>query len=417
MKGSTMYEDDGDEPLVQPNITNMTVLNVMEYSCLQNFDTVACVRSCILAVLAIFTSILCVVKIVQLHLAHHPSCHQYVIFYAAALECATGGIHWIFWNVTQLDFLLQYMKLLQVLIMCHYYITLAIRALRKENLADRFMYPFLCIAVLYFTIITSLGIFNTEPTHVECIAPYWLALSGAELLVVQLFSVSGFYITRRLNEISTLGSVRWSQKRDLWCIVIVFELSALSTFVYDLTLQILGDRESGCSAIFSHQQVIYSPLLVSLMVIKLLVPIWVMLLVFQPHVTASEKDDFFPGYSEDVTYGSIFSDDQTYRQLYQPGDSFSYTSPTPSPSGSPSMYDASLPYAYINPALTRSGLQTIAEENNDDGQIQKKSVKTNRAVSPLAESARPIRTQGQFQRGKFITRLVTKSATAVGDNF
>lgn len=44
MKGSTIYENDGDDPFVQPNITNMTVLNVMEFSCLQNFDTVACVR-------------------------------------------------------------------------------------------------------------------------------------------------------------------------------------------------------------------------------------------------------------------------------------------------------------------------------------------------------------------------------------
>ena len=31
-----------------------------------------------------------------------------------------------------------------------------------------------------------------------------------------LFAVAGFYITRRLNEISTLDSVRWTQKRDLW---------------------------------------------------------------------------------------------------------------------------------------------------------------------------------------------------------
>lgn len=46
--------------------------------------------------------------------------------------------------------------------------------------------------------------------------PYWLELSGAEFATVQLFMVAGFYITRRLNEISTLDSVRWSQKRDLW---------------------------------------------------------------------------------------------------------------------------------------------------------------------------------------------------------
>ena len=47
-------------------------------------------------------------------------------------------------------------------------------------------------------------------------APYWLALAASELLLVQVFAVSGSAITRRLNEISTLDSVRWTQKRDLW---------------------------------------------------------------------------------------------------------------------------------------------------------------------------------------------------------
>uniref|UniRef100_A0A0B6Y979 G-protein coupled receptors family 3 profile domain-containing protein n=1 Tax=Arion vulgaris TaxID=1028688 RepID=A0A0B6Y979_9EUPU len=404
-----------DEFVVQSNTTNFTVVNIMEDSCVPNFETVACIRSSILAGLAALTAVLCVIKLFRLHLAHHPSCHQYVIFYAAALECAIGSIHWIFLNVTQLDFLLEYIKLLQVLIMCHYYITLAIRALRKENLADRFMYPFLVIAVLYFTIMTSLGIFNAESSHVECIAPYWLALSGAELVVVQLFAVSGFYITRRLNEISTLDSVRWSQKRDLWCIVIVFELSALGMFVYDLTMQILGDRDSGCSAIFSHRQVVYSPLLVSLMVMKLLLPIWVMLVVFQPHKTATEKDEVFPAYSEDGTYGSVFSDDLTYRQLYQPVDSFTYCTPIPSPNGSPCMYDAALPYVYVNPSMVRSSLQTIAEENNDDKQ-EKKPAEV-KVCPPVTDGTAPrtARTQGQFKRGKFITRIIKKSSKIDGD--
>ncbi|CAG5125312.1 unnamed protein product [Candidula unifasciata] len=408
------------------NITNMTVVNIMENSCLQNFETVACVRSCVLAVMAILTAVLCVIKLIRLHTAHHPSCHQYVIFYAAALECATGGVHWIFWNVPQLDFLLQYIKLLQVLIMCHYYITLAIRALRKENMADRFMYPFLCVAVLYFTIMTSLGIYYTESTHVECIAPYWLALSVVEFLIVQVFTVSAFYITRRLNEISTLDSVRWSQKRDLWCIVVVFELSAFGTFIYDLTMQILGDRESGCSAIFSYQQVVYSPALISLMILKLLLPIWVMLVVFQPHVTVSEKDDVLAAYSEEgQTYGSIFSDDQAYRQLYHPGENFIYSTPISPPSGSPMMYDAALPaYAYANPSLVRSSLQPIAEEHAEEKQEKAKAVdgtnvNADKPKPPPAEEVTPQKTkaQGQFQRGKFITRIITKSSKGDGDNF
>lgn len=35
------------------------------------------------------------------------------------------------------------------------------------------------------------------------------------------------------------------------------------------------------------------------------------------------------------------------------------------------MFDASLPYAYSNPSLVRSGLQTIAEENADEKQEKK----------------------------------------------
>ncbi|KAK3769753.1 hypothetical protein RRG08_046860 [Elysia crispata] len=397
------------------NQTNMTVVSaVMEHSCLQNFNSIACTRSSILASLAILTSLLCVYKLVRLHVAKHPSCHQYVIFYTAGLECATGGMHWIFWNVSQLDFLLQYMKLLQVLIMCHYYITLAIRALRRETLADRFMYPFLCLAVLYFTIVTTMGIFNAESTHVECIAPYWIALSGAEVLVVQLFAISGFYITRRLNEISTLDSVRWTQKRDLWCIVIVFELSAWGTFFYDMILQIKGDRDTGCSAIFSHRQDLYSSFLVSIMVLKLLLPIWVMLFVLQPHVTVIEKEEGLPNFSDDGTYGSFFGEDQTYKHLYQPDDSFVYSSSSTSPDGSPCMYDACLPYTYINTAMKPSGpsgLQTIEEENLEDSPSMVK--KTSEARACKGAPSHPDRTgRGmRTQKGKMATtRVVSKDA-------
>lgn len=68
------------------------------------------------------------------------------------------------------------------------------------------------------------------------------------------------------------------------------------------------------------------------------------------------------------TYGSVFSEDVAYRQLYQPVESFTYSTPVASPVSSPSMYDAALPYVYTNPALVRSSLQTIAEENNDEKQ-------------------------------------------------
>lgn len=80
-------------------------------------------------------------------------------------------------------------------------------------------------------------------------------------------------------------------------------------------------------------------------------------------------------FSTQQTYGSIFSDDQAYRQLYHPGENFIYSTPISPPSASPSMYDAALPaYAYANPSLVRSSLQPIAEEHGEEKQEKTKPV-------------------------------------------
>jgi hypothetical protein len=41
-------------------------------------------------------------------------------------------------------------------------------------------------------------------------------MSTVEVILVQFFALAGLYITRRLNEISTLHAVRWAQKRNIW---------------------------------------------------------------------------------------------------------------------------------------------------------------------------------------------------------
>ncbi|KAK3600492.1 hypothetical protein CHS0354_007872 [Potamilus streckersoni] len=309
--------------------TNSTPVNttpdtdIVSRNCFSNFNTVACIRSASLTFLAVVTGVLCVMKIMKFHLARHQSCHQYFIFYCASLECTVGGIHWILSTYIQLDFVLQWLKLIQFLVMCHFYWTLATRALRREVWAKRFLIPFLLLACGYFTVIACLGIINVQSPFVECLEPYWLELSSAEFLIVQLFCVAGFYITRRLNEISTLDSVRRTQKRDLWCIVIVFEVSAFIGVLYDVTLQILGDKNTGCSAIFNHIQELYSPIFVTFMVIKLLAPVWVMLFVFSPTPPVLvENDDLIPAVSEDGTSAFSSTADEHYRQLYHPAENY-----------------------------------------------------------------------------------------------
>ena len=62
-------------------------------------------RSGILSGMAGLTALLCIVKLARLHIAQHPSYHQYIIFYAATLECITGYgsiINLLFFNILKL---------------------------------------------------------------------------------------------------------------------------------------------------------------------------------------------------------------------------------------------------------------------------------------------------------------------------
>ena len=48
-----------------------------------------------------------------------------------------SAIHWIMSLYVQLDFMAQYLKLVQFLMASHFYWTLATRAIRKESLTSR----------------------------------------------------------------------------------------------------------------------------------------------------------------------------------------------------------------------------------------------------------------------------------------
>lgn len=380
-------------------MSNTTSSNIFVASCFANFMVAACVRSSILTFFAVITALLCIMKIVKLHTRQHPVWHQYVIFYTASLECTIGGVHWVIVAYAQMDFVLQYLKLIQFLVMAHYYWTLATRALRRERLTKWVLLPLLVCVCIYFTVIAILGIVNVQSPFTECLQPYWIELSAAEFVTVQLFAIAGFYITKRLNEISTLDSVRWTQKRDLWCIVVVFEISAFIGFLYDALLKILGDENTGCSHIFNDKQELYSTIFVVFMVMKLLLPIWVMLFVFQPAPPIMDSDDLIPALSDDGNSAFTSSvDDQQYRQLYHPSDDYSsFRDHSPSP-GTPVRTGSNTSII----KRSSSNLDPISEESSsgaagakENQKVQSQNIARNKPPTPQDRETPPI------QRGKF----------------
>lgn len=351
---------------------SVPMVDVVRQDCLFVYNSVACSRNIALICLSVITAALCMFKVIRLHYQQSQAFHHYGIFYLGCISCVIGGINWVMGGKEQMHLALQYMKLLMFLVLAHFYWVLASRALRCEAAVRKILYPALVAVMAYYSVLAIVGMVNMPDALNTCMAPYWLLMSGMEVILVQLFALAAVYITRRLNEISTLDSVRWAQKRDLWCIVFVFEFSAIFTMVYDITIQIVGHKETGCGAIFNYRQTIYSPILGTLTVVKLLVPIWAMLYAFQPGVAGpAERQPCGPIYSEEGTYGSAYSDDSQYRQLYHPADMYhSVNSSLPDISPSPTTATCDARFGLANPALIHGSaatLEPISEEITPGG--------------------------------------------------
>lgn len=69
-------------------------------------------------------------------------------------------------------------------------------------------------------------------------------LSAADFLGVQLFLLAGVYITKKIDAVSTLECVKKTQKRNLWSIIFAFEVSALVSLSYDLTVKFSGFKHN-----------------------------------------------------------------------------------------------------------------------------------------------------------------------------
>lgn len=163
--------------------------------------------------------------------------------------------------------------------------------IRVEDRFKRYSNKIVAAVSIALAIIAIVGLATMKNEYRECAEPEWLLLSSAEMFVVQVFLASGILITRELNNVSMLEDNRTAQKRDLWGIIFIFELSALVSLVHDIVMRITGPKND-CQGVLLSSKAGYTAMYITVNIIRWLLPIWAMAAIFDTENNECSQDDY-----------------------------------------------------------------------------------------------------------------------------
>ncbi|XP_067000735.2 uncharacterized protein [Anabrus simplex] len=393
-------------------------LDVANKGCFDSFDTLACFRASLLTAVAAVTLIFVILKLVKYHVYRHRQVHHYVIFYVSAIECLVCGTSFMLGNhFPQVDFAACFLKLFQFTLICHLHWSLAARSLHREDIVQHVINPALCLYVLYCTTVALMGMVDVTGTWTECMRPYWLMLSSADFAIVQIFIMTAVYISHRIEGISSLICFKNTQKRDLWSVIIVYEISAVVTVAFDVVMRFVGSEEAGCSALFAHTQLFYSTTISIFLIAKFLVPIWTLLYMLQPiegntHISEVALASRYNNMDGNSDVPNSIRGYHHYHRMFMPGahcdpggDSILRLPFVSDFASLHPVYGEYPPYPEIGlnvpappleqkkPALGVTGLSTISEESGNALVLDSPMEESPRCDSSHSDTSSPTQTQ------------------------
>lgn len=260
-------------------------IDVLQYDCFCNFSLLTCARNGVLSLFIVFLGFLFLLRVFNVHRLGQRYYHQMVVYYIAIVECILVTVHWVYMHMIQVEAIVQYLRLVQLLIICHFYLSRATRLLRWEQ-SKIILLSSLGLFFSYFTAVVIAAIVSAskqnQTTLFSCFDPYWVLLSLAECVLVQLFLLCGVYITKKMNQVVTLESRRRTQIMDLWSIIIAFEAASVASVVYDVFMFTKMHDTTTCSDKYNSSEVVYSIVYTFLMIFTIFIPLLTLLLVFHP---------------------------------------------------------------------------------------------------------------------------------------
>ncbi|CAG0883951.1 unnamed protein product [Cyprideis torosa] len=81
-----------------------------------------------------------------------------------------GSVHWLLGGYyPEMDFAATDLKIVQFIIICHFYWALALRILQRDRYLNWIIIPVLTLFLVYFVAVSALGIYHVEDPWIECL--------------------------------------------------------------------------------------------------------------------------------------------------------------------------------------------------------------------------------------------------------
>lgn len=259
-------------------IRNSSDIPIAFTGCFDDYNVTSCVRDSVLSGFAIITAFVCAVKLYNLFRNQHSLPNQYIIFFCGLVQCILCAINWIYLWKYSVIYVIEFLKIVQCVVVCRFYCTLAAQIYRKDHLASRTVPLSAVVFLLAVFGICISGWATLKSDKVDCLATQWILLAMAEFVNAQFFLLAGFFVTKKLNDVRTLDDMRNSKKRELWGNITVFEISAVASVVHDAIFKALGDN--GCQGILSTSASGFTAVYIAFKITRWLLPIWAMAALF-----------------------------------------------------------------------------------------------------------------------------------------
>lgn len=233
-----------------------------------------CARAVIQSLLAAVTFVFCIAKVYRIHAGYYIEKYHLGVFYLASLESFILFLQWSYVKDIILHFLAVYLHVLEFLLISLFYCGLAMKVTSQRHLVARVQFPFGVIMFIYFTGVLVYTLSSIEKNETECYRPHWLLFSVSQFVLAQMFLVAGYFLGRELEKAIAATQYKRFKQRTLWSLILAFEVSALVTLSYDITLALSHE----CDGLFgSPRSAVYIISSLLRRIVGVLTPIWIMI--------------------------------------------------------------------------------------------------------------------------------------------